>query len=217
MAVPRKKVLFITSGVITLAVFAIILALLLNIQSFKPQIEAAASNALGMDVRIRGRIGITLFPGFGLSMKDTSVRNGETDVVTIEKMRIGLKLIPLMRHEVQIRRVGLIKPAFSIVRDRNGLLNFKKTGRTLWGKTIAVEKISISQGRLVYTNDRSGERIEVDDFDVTIWNLSHSGTDSVEPFKNGSFTGDIRCKTLKINDITITGQLLIEYRFLRHF
>ena len=84
-----------TTGVITLVVCAIILALLLNIQAFKPQIEAAASNALGMDVRIKGRLGIALVPGFGISLKDVSVRNRGADIVAVEKMRIGLKLIPL--------------------------------------------------------------------------------------------------------------------------
>lgn len=39
MARHTKKVLFITTGVITLAVVAGILALLLNIKAFKPQIE----------------------------------------------------------------------------------------------------------------------------------------------------------------------------------
>jgi uncharacterized protein involved in outer membrane biogenesis len=208
MVVHRKKVLFITTSVITLLVFAIILALLLNMQAFKPKIEAAASNALGMDVRIRGRMGIALFPDFGISLKDTSVRNGGADVVTIEKMRIGLKLIALTRHEVQISWIGLIKPFFSIARYKNGMFNYEKTSRTLSGTPLLVEKISVSQGRIVYTDERSSERIEVDNFDVTIRNLLYSGMDSVEPFKNISFTGDIRCKILRISNLTLTNLVM---------
>jgi len=67
VALHKKKVLFITTGIIILVVFAGILGLLLNLKAFKPQIEAAASAALGMDVRIKGRTGIALFSGFGLS------------------------------------------------------------------------------------------------------------------------------------------------------
>ena len=113
MALHKKMVLFMTTGVITLAVFVGILALLLNIKAFKPQIEAAASTALGMDVRINGTMGIALFPGFGLSLKDVNVRNRGLDVVTIEKMRIGLELIPLARFQIKIIQVGLVKPVFS--------------------------------------------------------------------------------------------------------
>ena len=86
MILHKKKVLFITTGVITLVVIAIILALLLSIQAFTPQIETAASTALGMDVRIKGRMGIAFFPVLGLSLKDVNVRNNGLDVVTIEKM-----------------------------------------------------------------------------------------------------------------------------------
>ena len=73
MDLHKKKVLFITAGAITVVVSAGSLALLLNISAFKPQIEAAASAALEMDVRINGRVGIALFPGFGLSLKAVGV------------------------------------------------------------------------------------------------------------------------------------------------
>jgi len=202
MAIHKKKVLYITTGVITLVVFVGILALMLNIKGFKPQIEAAASTVLGMDVRIKGKVGIALFPGFGLSLKDVNVRNKGLDVVTIEKMRIGLKLIPLARFEIKIIRVGLVKPVFSILRSKNEMFNLEKPGRTLWEKLLAVKKISISQGSLDYTDKTSGEKIEVGDLDLSIRNLFSSGTDSLEPFKNISFTGDIRCKILKIYNVT---------------
>jgi AsmA protein len=203
MALHKKKVLFITTGVITLVVFGGILALLLNIKAFKPQIEAAASTALGMDVRIKGRMGIALFPGLGLSLKDVNVRNRELDVVTIEKVRIGLKLIPLARFEIKIIQVGLVKPVFSIVRSKNGMFNFERPGPTLWEKLLAVKKISFSQGSLVYTDETSGEKIEVGDLDLSIRNLFSSGTDRSEPFKSISFTGDTRCKILKIYNFTL--------------
>ena len=203
MALHNKKVLFITSGVITLVVLAGILGLLLNIKAFKPEIETAASTALGMDVRIKGRMGIALFPRFGLSLKDVSVRNKGLDVVTIGKMRLGLKLIPLARFEIKIIQVELVSPVFSIVRLRNGMFILEKPGRKLWEKLLTVKKVSISQGSLNYTDETSGEKIEVDDLDLSLRNLSASGTESAEPFKNISFTGDTRCKILKIYNFTL--------------
>jgi uncharacterized protein involved in outer membrane biogenesis len=75
---------------------------------------AAASTALGMDVRIKGGMGIALFPGFGLSLKDVNMRNRGS--VRIEKMRIGLKVIPLARSQIKITQVGL---RHSSVQKRN--------------------------------------------------------------------------------------------------
>ena len=204
MAIHKKKVLYITTGVITLVVFVGIIALMLNIKGFTTQIEAAASTAMGMDVRIKGKVGIAFFPGIGLSVKDVNVRNRGLDVVTIEKMRIGLKLIPLAMFQIKIIRIGLVRPVFSIVRSENGMFNFEKSGPTSWEKLLAVEKISISQGGLSYTDETSGEKIEVNDLDLSVRNLFSGGTDSSEPFKNISFTGDIRCKILKIYNVTLT-------------
>lgn len=204
MALKRKKVFFITTGVISLIVVAGIIALLLNLQVLKPQIEAAASNALGMEVRIKGRLGIDLFSDFGISLKGVSVRKDGADVVTVEKMRVGLMFIPLVRHEVRLSRVGLIKPVFSIVQYKNGMFNFEKPGRTLIEWLLTVNKMFISDGRLVYSNEKSGEMIKVDDFNGTLRDLSYGGTDGAGPFGNISFTGDIKCKTFTINNLILT-------------
>jgi uncharacterized protein involved in outer membrane biogenesis len=79
-------------------------------------------------------MGTAFFPGFGLSLQDVDVRNKGLDVVTIEKMRIGLKLILLARFEIKISQVALVKPVFSIVRSKNGMFNFEKPelGTFMW-------------------------------------------------------------------------------------
>ena len=143
MIVHKKRALLITTGL----TFAIILALLFEIRALKPQIEAAASNAVGMDVRINGRMGIAFIPGFGISMKDVSVRNKGVDVVAIKKMTIGLELIPLVRREVLVSRVKLVKPVFSIVRYRNGRFNLDKPPGPPSKKPLAVAKSSVSHGK----------------------------------------------------------------------
>ncbi len=203
MAIHIKKVLFISTGAITILAFAGILALRFNINAFAPRIEAAASTALGMDVRIKGKMGIALFPGLGLSMEDVTVRNNGLDVAKIEKMRIGLKLIPLARFRIEIIQVGLIKPVFAIVRSTNGIFSLEKLARMLWEEIRAVKKISIFQGSLVYTDETSGETIEVGGLDLSLKNLFFSRTNSAEPFKDISFSGDIRCKTLNVYGLTL--------------
>ena len=208
MAFNKKKVLFIATGVITVVVLAIILAFLFNIKGFKPQIETAASSALGMDIRIKGGMGINFFPDLGISLKDVSVQNGGSEVVSIEKIKLGLKLIPLMRGAFQISGVGLIKPVFSIVRNKSGAFNIDGPGTTQSVTPFAVKRISISQGNLVYTDEKSGGKLEAGDLDVTIRNVSYSGTNSAAPYRNISFAGDGRCKIVKINSFTVTNLVM---------
>jgi uncharacterized protein involved in outer membrane biogenesis len=200
----KKKVVFLTTGAIALVAIAIIIALLLSIQAFTPQIETAASAALGMDVRIKGRMGVALYPGFGLSLKNVDVRNSGLDVVTIEKMRIVLKLLPLAKFKIKIIQVEFVRPIFSIVRSQNGMFNFEKPGRSSKGKFLAMKLISVSQGGLVYIDEISREKIEVDNLDLSVKNLLYSGADGAETFNNISFSGDIRARTLTINNFCLT-------------
>ena len=202
MAILNKKLLLI-SGAITVVILAGILALFLFIKTITPRIEAAVSTALGMEVRIKGKASIALFPGFGLSLNNVSVRNKGLDVVKIEKMRIGLKLIALASFDIKVIEIGLVKPVCSIIRSNSGVFNLEGPKATLWEKLLAVQKISISQGSFVYTDETSSQTIEVDDLDLGIHHPAFRATNSAEAFKNISLTGDIRCKKLKIDDLTL--------------
>jgi len=59
MAMHKKKVLWIAGGVILALIVLIILVLLFGAKALKPRIEATASNALRMDVRIRGGVRVS--------------------------------------------------------------------------------------------------------------------------------------------------------------
>ncbi|MBI5552038.1 MAG: AsmA family protein [Desulfobacterales bacterium] len=202
MANRKKKILFM-AGVIVLVIFTGMLALWLNIQSLTPRIETAVSTALGMDVRIEGKVAIAPLPGLGLSLNDVNVRNKGAAIARIEKIRVGLKLTPLARFDVQVFRIGLIKPVFSIVRANSGRFNFETPERSSWAKLFAVEKFSIARGKVVYVDERSKRKIEVDDFDLTLSNLISRGTRSVAPLKEISFTATAGCKMLKIDDLAL--------------
>jgi hypothetical protein len=208
MVVPKKKAIGITAGIILFAVSAAIVALLLHLQTFKPRIEAAASNALGMDVRIKGRVGITLVPGFGITLKDTVVRKGGADVAAIEKTWIGLKLLPLLRREIMINGVRLIRPIFSIVQHKDEMINIEKPGLALSGTPLALENISVSEGRLDYTDEGSGKRVEAGGFDLDIRNISYGVTGGAGPLRSISFDGDISCRTLAVNKFTVANLVM---------
>ena len=200
----KKKVLFITAGVITLVVLTVTLALVLNMKKFKPRIEAVVSSALEMDFRIKGKMRIAFFPGFGMLLKDVSLKKGGSDVVTIEKMTLGLKLLPLMRSQIRITHVGIIRPVFSIVRFKDGMFNFETQGDSSLKMLLSVKEVSVSQGNLVFIDKPSTGKIEVSDFDLNIKNFLSDGTASADYLKNISFTGDARVRKLKIYDFTLT-------------
>ena len=64
MANKRKVVLFAAGGGFALLILAAVaLVLFVDVNAHKPWLEAPASDALGMAVRISGRLGTGSFPG----------------------------------------------------------------------------------------------------------------------------------------------------------
>jgi uncharacterized protein involved in outer membrane biogenesis len=204
MAIRKRKVLWIAGGVILAVMVLIILVLLFGVKALKPRIEVTASRALGMDVRIGGGVSVSFFPVFGASLADITVKNGGADVATMANMKIGLKLLPFIRHRVEISRLELVKPVISIVRQKNGKLNIETQGSKPSGNPVTVKKLSISQGSLLFTDLKSGGRTHLEGVDITAGNLSAGGTPGGDPLKTLSFTDDIRCRTIRAGNITLT-------------
>ena len=203
--VNRKKKAFWIAGGVCLAIIAlIIIVLLFGAKPLKSRAEGIASRALGMDVDIRGKASVSLFPILGVSLAEVTVKNGEADVATVAHMKVGLKLLPLFRGKVKISRLELVKPVVSIVRQKDGTLNIKMRRGKPSGKRAALKKLVISGGSFLHTDIRSGGKTELEGIDITVRDLSAGGTPGGDPLKALSLTGDFRCRAIKAGTFTLT-------------
>ena len=126
MNAKMKKALFILAGAaLAFVLAAVIFVLTFDIESYKPRIEAAASEATGMKVRVNGKMKIVLFPHAGVSLDDVLIQNRGIDVALAEKAEVRIKLPPLLRRKILVRQVALISPRFFITKDRRGHFNFE--------------------------------------------------------------------------------------------
>jgi len=200
----KKKVLWITRGGGLAVVVLIILVLIFGAKPLKSRAEAIASRALGMDVRIQGRVSVSLFPAFGASLADVTVKNGGADVATVAHMKVGLKRLPLIVGKVRISRLELVKPAVFIVRQKDGALNIETRRGNPSGKRVALSMLAISEGSLLYTDLRSGGKTEWEGVDITIKRLSAGGTPGGDPLNTLSLSGDMRCRAIRAGDFTLT-------------
>lgn len=101
--------------------------LLFDINSYKPKIETAVSEATGLDVRIRGRIGLSFFP-LGISVKDILVANRGSEVLSMESLRLRAEFLPLLKRQLKVSACELVSPAVTIVKNADGKFNFEKAG-----------------------------------------------------------------------------------------
>lgn len=204
MSAKIKKVLFILGGcVVALVLATVIFVLTFNINSYKPRIEAAASGAIGMTVSISGNIKLTLFPHAGVSLEDIQITNRDAEVASIKKVEAGIKLLPLLWREVHIQQVGLINSTFFITKDRTGHFNFE-TPDILSG-SFEAKKIFIRKGRLLYMDETSGVKTEVNECDLATNNFSagKKAFPASLSFEGHLSCGEVKAEEFRISDIRV--------------
>ena len=204
MANRKKKIFVIAGGVVLAIIVLVLLALLFGHKALKSRIEATASKALGMDVHVHGAVSVSFFPAFGASLGDISVTNGGADVATVAGMKMGLKLLPLITGRVRISRIELVKPAVSILRQKDGALNIVMPKGTGSGDRIALSKLVISQGSYLFTDLKTGGGTVLEGLDITVEDFSAGPTPGMDRLKTLSFSSDVRCRTIKAGGLAMT-------------
>jgi uncharacterized protein involved in outer membrane biogenesis len=186
-------------GLLVLA--AIALLLFLDVNAYKPRIEATASRLSGMDVKVGGRMGIDFFPTLRLTVEDVHIRNRETELASAKLARIGVDILPLLHQEIRINRIALEHPSLSIEKGRDGKFNFEKSEEARGpSPSLNLSKVSFSDATLRYADKRTGARFEVSDCNVDVSRLQLSGRDRPGIMKNLSLAAELVCGALRAKD-----------------
>ena len=215
MANQRKIALFAAGGIFALLILAAVaLVLFVDVNAHKPRLEAAASDALGMEVRIGGRLRIGLFPGFHVTLEDVRIRNRGADVASAKETLLGIELLPLLRKEVRVVIIGMKRPRISIEQDLDGKFNFEtpegETGKKTAGEaqgtrfSLDVTKISLSDGALFYADKKTGEVLEAGDFNLDVSRLRLPGGKTPDLLKNLSFAAEFACKEFRKGSLSVS-------------
>jgi hypothetical protein len=206
MRTNRRKSLLVAGGVVAMIIIAATATFLLfDINQFKSNIESAALDATGLVVRIHGKMGLSFSP-FGISAKDVHVANKGGEIVSLENLKLGLKLMPLLKKHLDVTSCEIVKPVLSIVKDTEGRYNFvspeKKSTKWLLKASARLHELKLSKGALVYSDKKTGKKTDVKDFNLEIKDLliAHTPGDII---KLASFSGHFDCKELLQKDFEI--------------
>jgi AsmA protein len=206
--------LLLIGGIVAaLALAVLVFVLLVDIDGKRPRLESEASKALGLTVRIRGEMKIEYFPPFVLSLSDLHVARAGEDVLRVERMRVGLKILPLLWGQVRFRNLGLDRPDLSIQRTATGPFDFERyifrplrnAGEALPASFGRIDEISITGGKVSYASLDSTILADVAGLDLTIRDLTFQGTPGEDPFRNVSFTGSGKAERLAVGGAEVTG------------
>jgi uncharacterized protein involved in outer membrane biogenesis len=204
MSIHKKTVTLIAGGVILAVIVIVLLSVLFGPKILRSRIERTASKALGMDVLVRGNVSVSFFPAFGASLADIRVTNGGADVATVASMKIGVKLLPLIMGRVRISRIEMVKPAVSVLRQKDGTLNIVKPKGKWSGDRLDLRKLAISEGSFLYTDLKSDGGIVLEGLDITAEGLSAAQAPDGGLMKTLSFASEVRCRTVKAPGLAMT-------------
>jgi len=196
----------VLSGAILLAGIAAVL--FFDVNAHKPRIESAVSDALGMEFRIRGKMGLRLLPPAGVSLSDVHLRNRGTDLATAGSVRVGVELLPLFRGQLTITSLILIDTTVRIEKGADGKFNFETPPRAakapppgergkVPGSSLAVANAALKGGALVYLDRATGAKTEVSGIEAALKELSFTTSPGAPSTAGIRFSGTLRAKELK--------------------
>jgi AsmA protein len=127
MKTGMRRALLVVGGVLLLIVVGVVaLAATVDVDRFRPMVESRARAALGHEVRL-GRLGLSLFPSPAIRIENPVIEKlpaeGNGALITAGAMRIGVRLLPLLRGRFEARAIELDTPSLALSRDARGRLN----------------------------------------------------------------------------------------------
>lgn len=182
----RKVLIAIVGLVIVLVAAVLVVPSLIDWNGYKPEIQAAARDATGRELKIGGDLSLSILPSPTLSVADVSLANAEggsaPDMASLESLDVSVALIPLLTGEIRVTSVTLVKPVIVLEKLPDGRANWTfdngagaegGAGDPVSGDggdtpALAIDEAFIEDGRLVYRDAISGAEHTLSDVNLEI-------------------------------------------------
>jgi AsmA protein len=184
-----KRILKIVGiAVAILIVILIALPFLINVNSFRPKLEATASEALGRQVKV-GNLSLSILSG-SVTADNISIAEdpafGTTPFITAKSLKVGVELMPLITSkELHVTDITLEQPEITLLKTADGKWNFSSLGGNATKSStpsssgssapanLSVAKLSVTDGKLIVGKANSKAKPHVyDQVNITVTNFS---------------------------------------------
>jgi AsmA protein len=184
------RIIAIVVGI--LIVIAVVLPFLVDVNSFRPKLEGELTNALGRQVKV-GNLSLSIFSGT-VSADNISIADdpafSKDPFVTAKLLKVGVEVMPLVFSKtLHVTDITLDQPQITMLKAANGKWNFSSIGGSAPqaaqapgtaqpqaaqpGGALSVDKLTVSDGRLLVGEANSAEKPRVyDKVNVEVTNLS---------------------------------------------
>lgn len=232
-------------GLVILGLLLILVALgfalthLFDPNDYKDEIQQLARERAGLELTINGNIGWSLFPWLGLELHETTLASAQTPEQPFADLRmlgLSVRVMPLLRREVQMSDITVNGLNLTLVRDENGHGNWEGVGQPA-GQASAetppaapeaeqpapteaeparrkplkldIDSLAISDARVTYHDARSGQQLSAESIELSTGAIREGAT---IPLKLSAFFGSnqpvMRARTELQGNLRFDNQLL---------
>jgi AsmA protein len=224
----KRAIRIIAVVVGILIVIAVVLPFLVDVNSFRPKLEGELTSALGRQVKV-GNLSLSLFSGT-VSADNISIADdpafSKDPFVTAKLLKVGVEVMPLVFSKtLHVTGITLDEPQITLLKTANGKWNFSSIGASAPsaapapgtaqppaaqpGGALSVDKLTISNGRLLVGEANSSQKPHVyDKVNVEVKNFSPTAQ---FPFKltatlpgGGDVSMDGTCGPINAGDMAAT-------------
>jgi AsmA protein len=233
-------------GLFVLGLLLIIVALgfalthLFDPNDYKDEIRQLARDKANVELTLNGDIGWSLFPWLGLELHEASVAtlsNPTQPFADLQMLGLSVRVLPLLRREVQMSDVRVEGLNLSLARDENGHGNWEDIGKPAPGTVspggapaepgttsskpekpsqpirLDIDSLTVNNARVEYVDARKGQSFTAESIQLSTGAI-HEATDI--PLKLTAFLGttqpQMRAKTELIGELRFD-RALKRYQF----
>ncbi|MFA7387093.1 MAG: AsmA family protein, partial [Thiohalobacteraceae bacterium] len=231
----RVIVILVVVLVLLVAAAAFILPRVIDPNNYRDEIAALVKDKTGRDLTIAGDIGWSVFPWLAVELGETRLSNAEgfgpEPFAQVNAAEIRVKLLPLLRKEVQMSTVVLDGLQVNLARDASGRSNWddlvpeaseapaSEPAEAAGGPPIAalaIGGVQVHDARLVWDDRQGGTRQQIDQLNFELGAIG--GGEPVDLSLALVVTGgqpELRSEVRLIGEISLSEALdLIEVRDL---
>lgn len=123
--------------------------------------ETEASRLVGLNVRVAGPIKVSMLPAPSMTLGDIEIGPaGQTSRLRARQLSIELALGALMKGEIRAVETRLVGPQFGIGLNSLGRIDWPSMAPQ--PEAVAIERLNIEDGRVVFTDAVSNTRLVLD-------------------------------------------------------
>lgn len=186
--VRRKVLLWSAAALAALLAIALALPFLIDVDDYRDEIAAAASDGLGRELRIEGPLSLSLLPRIALRAEEVTLANAQgpgfsdRPMLRLSALDAELALTPLLSGRIEVARFVLHGPDILLERTEDGHRNWDFADAETAGDEaspdasakaaeFAAEHIAIESGRLLYRDGGSETALEAIEAELRLASL----------------------------------------------